>query len=105
MFGLASVETLPLYIADKRIAQRQLSLAEIVIERAAFYEARLKNERVGTGDHGTIVTRLSHEYITLRIALVSLVVAQVALKIKDKLANQALGMAATSLGPREAHAC
>ena len=105
MFGLAGAETPSRYKADKRIAQRQLSLAEIVIERAAFYEARLKIERIGIGDHDTLVTRLSHEYITLRIALVGLLVAQVALKMQDKLANQAVGMAATSLGPRKTHAC
>lgn len=105
MFGLASSETAPHYTADKRIAQRHLSLAEIVVERAAFYEARLKNERIGTGDHDTLVTQLSHEYTTLRIALVGLLVAQVAIRIQDKLAKQAVGMEAASLGPRKAHAC
>lgn len=84
MFGLVSAGTPPRYTADKRIAQRQLNLAEIVIERAAFYEARLENERIGTGDHGTLVNKLSHEYITLRIALVGLIVAQVPIPMQDR---------------------
>ena len=84
MFGFAIAKTSPRYVADKRVAQRQLSLAEIVVERAAFYEAILKDERNSTGDHDTLVNRLSHEYITLRIALVSLVVAQVAIQMQDK---------------------
>lgn len=84
MFRSASAKTPRCYTADKSIAQRQLSLAEIVIERAAFYEAKLKNENIGTRDHCSLLIRLSHEYITLRIALVSLLVAQVAMQLQDK---------------------
>ena len=84
MFRLASAKIPRRYTADKTLAQRQLGLAEIVIERAAFYEAKLKNENVGTRDHRSLLTRLSHQYITLRIALVSLLVAQVAMQLQDK---------------------
>ena len=84
MFRSANAGTPRRCTADKRIAQRQLSLAEIVIERAAFYEAKLKDENIGTRDHGSLLNGLSHEYITLRIALVSLLVALVAMQLQDK---------------------
>ena len=84
MFGSASAETPCRYAADRRIAQRQLSLAEIVIERAAFYEAKLKEDDTDTRDHGSLLNQLSQEYITVRIALVSLLVAPAGMQLQDK---------------------
>ena len=49
-----------------------LSLAETVIERAAFYEEKLKSHKdISSQEHGHLVTRLSNEYLAVRIALVS----------------------------------
>ena len=49
-----------------------LGLAETVVERAAFYEERLKSSGdITSQDHGHLVTRLSNEYLAIRIALVS----------------------------------
>ncbi|KAF6237883.1 hypothetical protein HO173_004084 [Letharia columbiana] len=49
---------------------RQLSLAEIAVERAAFYEERLKCCRdVTSQEHGRLVSRLLNEYLSLRVAL------------------------------------
>lgn len=48
----------------------QLSLAEIVVERAAFYEERLHSYGdVTSQQHGQLVRRLSNDYTSLRVAL------------------------------------
>jgi len=55
------------------IDQRQLHLAEIIVERAAFYEERVTTIKAGVPqEHGHIASRLSNEYLNLRIALVSI---------------------------------
>ena len=73
------------------IEQRQLSLAERVIERAATYEARL----AGLGKRGSEeqlhhTRQLSQEYFVLRITLVG---CQFYRK-EDFIADMVLGMAA-----------
>jgi hypothetical protein len=55
---------------DRKTDERQISLAERVIEKAAFYHDRL----TGAGDHNAAhalqVDRLSKEYYRVRMALV-----------------------------------
>lgn len=55
---------------DSKTDERQISLAERVIEKAAFYHDRL----TGAGDHNAAhasqVDRLSKEYYRVRMALV-----------------------------------
>ncbi len=53
--------------------QNQLSLAERVVERAAFFEERLTRPgRHNTPEQLVLIRRLVKEYQILRIALVSL---------------------------------
>lgn len=53
------------------IDQSQLSLAERIVERAAFYEARILRGNFPAGEQSATISQLSHEYGILRIALVS----------------------------------
>ncbi len=56
--------------ADNKPDVRQLSLAERVIERAAFYQNKLTVTSNHIAEHAIQVDRLSKEYYILRIALV-----------------------------------
>ena len=59
--------------AYDRIDHRQLALAEIAVERAAFYEERLKTRRdPASQEDARLIKRLSNDYLSLRIALVSI---------------------------------
>lgn len=58
------------YFADSKTDQRQLSLAERVIEKAAFYQDRLTGAGDHSAEHALQIDRLSKEYYILRMALV-----------------------------------
>ena len=60
------------HLAHGKSDHCHLGLAEKVVERAAFYEERLKSYGdVISQDHGHLVSRLSNEYLAIRVALVS----------------------------------
>ena len=83
----------------------QLALAEIVVERAAFYEERLKTSRDPTSQEDSrLVNRLSSDYLSLRIALVSIVATSGYLGGGIILAEEAIGVAARASRSCEAHA-
>ena len=91
--------------AYDRTDHRQLALAEIVVERAAFYEERLKTSREpASQEDGRLINRLSSDYLSLRIALVSIVATSAYLGGGIILAEEATGVAARASRSCEAHA-
>lgn len=74
------------------IDQSQLSLAERIVERAAFYEARILRGSFPAGEQSATISQLSHEYGILRIALVSSI-------SKDDVGNTFLNLA-VGMAPR-----
>ena len=57
--------------ADEVIEQNRLSLAEVIVEKAAFYDERLKGREDDISrEHWRLFTGLSNDYLNLRITLV-----------------------------------
>lgn len=71
------------HLINARAEQHQLSLAEILVERAAFYEEKLKAPDDGRAqEHRHFTNRLSSDYMNLRIALVGFLPAHIALPLR-----------------------
>ena len=55
-----------------RPGQNQTTLAEIAVERAAFYEERMKSQGFDASpEQLRLFSRLSYDYVNIRIILVS----------------------------------